>query len=278
VRVDETGQVVDEARRETPPAADLVDVLCELVEQVAGGDDSGASFTVGVGLPGLITPGGVVRASPNLRGARDTPVGPGLRDRLAVPVHVENDATMAAFGEWRAGAARGARDAVMVTLGTGIGGGLVMGGVLQRGAHGFAGEIGHMIVDRDGIECPCGKRGCWERYASGTSLGHSAGAASGEDVIAAARAGDTSARAHVEEFAGWVALGLANLTNLCDPEVIVLGGGVMEAHDVLFDAVRTRFAEALYSPAFRAHPRLEVAHLGHRAGAIGAALMAADLG
>ncbi|MEY2967189.1 MAG: glucokinase, partial [Actinomycetota bacterium] len=184
VCVDETGQVVDEVRRETPPAADLVVALCEMVEQVASGHDGAADVSVGVGLPGLITPDGVVRASPNLRGARDTPVGPGLRERLAVTVHVENDATMAAFGEWRAGAARGARNAVMVTLGTGIGGGLVMGGVLQRGAHGFAGEIGHMIVDRDGIECPCGRRGCWERYASGSSLAHLAGAASGEDVIA----------------------------------------------------------------------------------------------
>lgn len=277
VRVDEAGHVLDEARLETPPAAELVDVLCSLVERVSVGRDSGSDVTVGVGLPGLITPDGVVRASPNLRGARDTPVGPGVRERLGASVHVENDATMAAFGEWRAGAARGARDAVMVTLGTGIGGGLVMGGVLQRGTNGFAGEIGHMIVDRDGIECPCGRRGCWERYASGSSLARAAGVASGEEVVAAARAGDASAVVHLEEFAEWVALGLANLTNLCDPEVIVLGGGVMEARDVLFDTVRARFSEALYSPAFRAHPRLEVAALGHRAGAIGAALMAAEL-
>lgn len=274
VVVDEGGAIVAEARVATPPADRVVEVLCALVDELTHGDVSVGA--VGVGLPGLITPDGVVRASPNLRGARDTPVGPDLRSRLGLPVHVENDATMAAHGEWTAGAARGARDAVVVTLGTGIGGGIVMGGVLQRGAHGFAGEIGHMIVDRDGIECPCGRRGCWERYASGSALAASAGVATGELVVEAARNGDATARRHLEEFARWVALGLANLTNLCDPEVIVLGGGVMEAHDVLFDDVQLGFSEALYSPTLRAHPRLELAELGHRAGAVGAAMMAAQ--
>lgn len=274
VFVDEGGAIIAEARVATPPADRVVEVLCGLVDELVHGDVSVGA--VGVGLPGLITPDGVVRASPNLRGARDTPVGPDLRSRLGLAVHVENDATMAAYGEWTAGAARGARDAVVVTLGTGIGGGIVMGGVLQRGAHGFAGEIGHMIVDRDGIECPCGRRGCWERYASGSALAASAGVASGELVVGAARNGDATARRQLEEFARWVALGLANLTNLCDPEVIVLGGGVMDAHDVLFDDVRLGFSEALYSPTLRAHPRLELAELGHRAGAVGAAMMAAQ--
>lgn len=273
VLVDAVGSVIAEARVPTPPAMGIVDTLCGLVGDLTRGD--AAVTGVGVGLPGLITRDGVVRASPNLRGARDTPVGPGLRSRLGVAVHVENDATMAAYGEWTAGAARGARDAVMVTLGTGIGGGIVMGGVLQRGSHGFAGEIGHMIVDRDGIECPCGLRGCWERYASGSALAAAAGAASGEDIVEAARNGDAVARRHLAEFAGWVALGLANLTNLCDPEVIVLGGGVMDAHDVLFDDVRRCFSDSLYSPTLRSHPRLEVAGLGHRAGAVGAAMMVA---
>ncbi len=273
VLVDDSGAVVAETRVATPPAGEVVGVLCEVVGQLTAGDVTVCG--VGVGLPGLITPDGVVRASPNLRGARDTPVGPDLRSRLGVSVHVENDATMAAHGEWTAGAARGARDAVMVTFGTGIGGGIVMGGVLQRGAHGFAGEIGHMIVDRDGIECPCGRRGCWERYASGSALAARAGAASGEQVVEAARNGDDTARGHLGEFARWIALGLANLTNLCDPEIIVLGGGVMDSHDVLFDDVRRSFSEALYSPTLRAHPRLELAALGHRAGAVGAAMMVA---
>ncbi len=268
VVVDADGLVVAETRRPTPRADDLVDVLCAMVDELGG------ASRLGVGLPGLITPDGVVRASPNLSGARNTPVGPELRARLDVPVHVENDATVAAFAEWQVGAARGARDAVMVTFGTGIGGGLVMGGVLQRGANGFAGEIGHMIVDRGGVECPCGRRGCWERYASGSALAASVGAARGEDVIDAARAGDVGARRAVSDFVGWIALGLASLTNVCDPEVVVLGGGVMDAHDLLLGDVASAFVDVLYSPSMRPHPRLEVAVLGHRAGAIGAALMA----
>lgn len=277
VAVDVDGRILAESRRPTPPAVDVVGVLCDLVDELSNSLNAPVA-TVGVGLPGLITADGVVRASPNLAGARNTPVGPDLRRALSVPVHVENDATMAAFGEWRVGAARGARDAVVVTLGTGIGGGIVMGGQLQRGSHGFAGEIGHMMVDRDGVECPCGRRGCWERYASGSALARIAGAATGEDVVAAARAGDHHAIESIGEFSRWVAAGLASLTNLCDPEVIVLGGGVMESHDVLVERVREEFTAALYSPTLRPHPRLEVAQLGHRAGAVGAALMGREMG
>lgn len=271
VAVDDDGNVLAECRRPTPHADELVGVLASIVDELGG------ATKVGVGVPGLITFDGVVRASPNLRGARDVPVAAGLRAALGVPVHVENDATSAAFGEWRAGAAAGAEDAVMVTLGTGIGGGLVMGGRLQRGAHGFAGEMGHMIVARDGIACPCGLRGCWERYASGSALGDQARGMTGEEVVDAARAGDRAAIERIEEFAGWVALGLASLVNLCDPEVVVLGGGVIGSHDVVMPAVRASFAASLYSPEARPHPRLAAATLGERAGAIGAALLATDM-
>lgn len=272
VAVSEEGSVLDEIRRPTPHADELVDLLVAMFRELDGED------YLGVGVPGLITSEGVVRASPNLRGARDTPVGPGLRHALGVRVHVENDATMAAFGEWRAGAARGADDAVMVTLGTGIGGGIVMGGRLQRGAHGFAGEIGHMVVVRDGLECPCGRRGCWERYASGSALRTLSGGLSGEEVFAALARGDVAAAGVVEEFAGWIALGLANLTNACDPEVIVIGGGVVDSIADVMDLVSRHFAAALYSAEWRAHPDLRAAHLGSRAGAIGCALMGLDPG
>lgn len=271
VVVDDHGRVLAECRKPTPHADELVGVLASIVEELGGASQ------VGIGVPGLITFDGVVRASPNLRGARDVPVAAGLRAALGVAVHVENDATTAAFGEWRAGAAVGADDAVIVTLGTGIGGGLVMGGRLQRGAHGFAGEVGHMIVARDGIACPCGLRGCWERYASGSALGDPARDMSGEQVVQAARAGDPTARARIEEFAGWVALGLASLVNLCDPDVVVLGGGVIGSHDVVMPAVRRAFAASLYSPEARPHPTLAAATLGERAGAIGAALLASDM-
>lgn len=270
VAVDDDGSTLAEIRRPTPHADELVALLVEMFRELGG------EGFLGVGVPGLITADGVVRASPNLRGARDTPVGPELRRVLGVHVHVENDATMAAFGEWQAGAARGASDAVMVTLGTGIGGGLVMGGRLQRGAHGFAGEIGHMVVVRDGLECPCGRRGCWERYASGSALRTLSGGLSGEEVFAAFARGDASAAAVVDEFAGWIALGLANLTNACDPEVIVIGGGVVDSMVGAMDLVARHFTAALYSAEWRAHPALLAAHLGSRAGAIGCALIGRD--
>ena len=268
VAVDDSGAVVAESRRTTPHASELVDVLSAMFGELGG------ETTLGIGLPGLITPEGVVVASPNMRGANNVPVGPGLRERLGVAVHVENDATLAAYGEWKAGAALGAVDAVMVTLGTGIGGGIVMGGELQRGAHGFAGEIGHMMVERDGVPCPCGRRGCWERYASGTALRDLAGGVEGPEVVARFRAGDDDAARTVRTFADWIAVGLASLTNICDPEVIVIGGGVVESFDVVMPLVEECLEQRLYSAQWRPRPRVVTAVLGERAGAIGGALIA----
>lgn len=267
VRVDESGSVVVEVRYPTPPADQLVGVLAQMFSELGG------TTSLGVGVPGLITPDGVIRASPNMPGAFNVSVGPALREMLGIKVHVENDATVAAYAEWKVGAARGANNAVMVTLGTGIGGGIVMGGELQRGANGFAGEIGHMMVERNGLECVCGRHGCWERYASGSALKTLSGGMSGEEVFAAASRGDAHARAVVAEFTDWIAVGLASLTNICDPEVIVIGGGVVQSIIDIMDSVSARFAESLYSPEWRAHPRLVTAALGERAGAIGSALI-----
>lgn len=268
VAIDEQGNILTELRYPTPPATQLVDVLSRMFHELGGQD------TLGVGLPGLITPDGVVKASPNMTDANDVPVGPELRNALNVSVHVENDATAAAFGEWKAGAARLSSNALMVTLGTGIGGGIVMGGRLQRGANGFAGEIGHMMVERNGIKCVCGRVGCWERYASGSALRRMSGGVSGEEVVASALAGDVAARKIVDEFIDWIACGLASLTNICDPQVIVLGGGVMDSLSAFMSHINEAFSQALYSPEMRPHPELCQASLGAHAGAIGAAFMA----
>jgi glucokinase len=270
VLVDENGQVVRDVRYPTPPADELIDLLQSMFIELDG------SASLGIGVPGLITTDGVIKASPNMRGAKNVPVGPELRSRLGVDVHVENDATMAAYGEWKIGAARGAQNAVMVTLGTGIGGGIVMGGELHRGANGFTGEIGHMVVQRDGVECVCGRRGCWERYASGSALKMLSGGMSGEEVFAAHARGDAHAQKVVAEFSDWIAVGLANMTNICDPEVIVIGGGVVQSFGEVIESVRSSFVAALYSSELRAHPRLEIATLGERAGAIGCALIGAE--
>lgn len=270
VVVDGSGNLLSETRYPTPHADDLIALLASMHAELGGGP-------LGVGVPGLITADGVIKASPNMRGAHDITVGPSLRRDLGVHVHVENDATASAFGEWKAGAAHGAQNALIVTLGTGIGGGLVVGGELQRGANGFAGEIGHMVVQSDGVECVCGRRGCWERYASGSALRMLSGGMSGEEVVEGARAGDAHCAGVIDEFARWVAVGLASLTNVLDPETIVIGGGVIDAWDVYEPALRHWMNELLYSPQARPHPVLRPARLGARAGAIGAALLAAHV-
>lgn len=271
VLVDSHGTVLQEVRYPTPHASELIDLLEKMFHELGG------ETTLGIGVPGLITADGVIKASPNMKGAHNIAVGPELRARLGIAVHVENDATVAAFGEWKSGAAMGARDAVMVTLGTGIGGGIVMGGQLQRGANGFAGEIGHMVVERDGVECPCGRRGCWERYASGSALKMLSDGVEGKEVFEKFHAGDPDAIAIVNTFATWIAEGLASLTNICDPEVIVIGGGVIESFASRIDVLEEKFSSSLYSSEMRPHPRLAPAALGERAGAIGAALLVGEL-
>jgi glucokinase len=243
----------------------LADSIVDLVQGL------GAFDSLGVGVPGLITSDGVVRSSPNMPSAIELPLRKQLEARLNKKVWVENDATCGALGEWKHGAAVGARDMWMVTLGTGIGGGLVSGGVLQRGSQGFAGEIGHMVVNPEGPLCPCGKRGCWERYASGSGLAFLGKSDTGESVITAARAGDKAALDVIDRFAYWVALGLANLANITDPDTIVIGGGLSQAADVITSPIGEWFKKLLYAPEHRRHAALRVAKLGEHAGAIGAA-------
>lgn len=267
VVIDEHGVVTRSLRKPTPVVSKLVDLLLEIDEQL------GAHDSLGVGVPGLITPQGVIRASPNLKGVAEFPLRANLESKMSTRVWVDNDATVACLAEWQYGAARGFGDVWMVTLGTGIGGGLVSGGVLQHGAHGYAGEIGHMVVDPDGPACPCGRRGCWERFASGTGLAYLADGESGESVISRAGAGEADALKVIDEYAKWVALGLANLTNMTDPSCIVLGGGLIRSSEILMPVVQRWFAEMLYSAGHRDHPQLRSAELGEQAGAIGAALL-----
>jgi glucokinase len=223
----------------------------------------------------LVTRTGVLRAAPNLIGASEVEVGPRLAAMLGHPVAVDNDATCAILAEWQHGVAKGFDDVVLVTLGTGIGGGLVMDGALQRGANGFAGEVGHMVVQPDGPFCVCGRRGCWERFASGRALQVLAGGRPGEEVVAAARAGDRESIVVIDAFAHWVALGLVNLTNLLDPACIVLGGGLAAAPDIFLPPITREFGNLIYSPENRPTPQLSFAQLGEQAGAIGASLLPA---
>jgi glucokinase len=289
VEVDERGALLRESRMATPPdGSAILDVIAALVIEIAGGDD----VTIGIGIAGLVERSGVLLAAPNLAIREPLDMRAGLRARLGVDVAVDNDATCATVAEWQAGAAVGLDDVVLVTLGTGIGGGVVAGGALQRGTHGFAGELGHMVVDPHGPPCPCGRRGCWERYASGAGLAMLARQAAeagrldevtrragdvdavrGEHVRAAALDGDLDALAVIDEFARWVALGLVNLTNLLDPAMLVLGGGFAATPGLYLPPIERWFGELLYSSDVRPAPLLHFAHLGEHAGAIGAALL-----
>ncbi len=283
VVLDDDGHVLFELRRPTPSGVDglideLVDFAGELARCEGPNEDRSSSSacgydTLGVGVPGLVTREGVLRAAPNLTSAFELRVGPLLSQALGHPVAVDNDATCATLAEWQHGAARGFDDVVLAALGTGIGGGLVTGGRLQRGTNGFAGEIGHMVVQPDGPVCACGRRGCWERFASGRGLQMLAGGRRGEEVVEGARAGDLEMSAVIDVFARWVALGLVNLTNVLDPACIVVGGGLTSAEDVLLGPIAREFAALLYSPEHRPHPVLRFAELGERAGAVGAALL-----
>ncbi len=290
IAIDREGKVVDEQRRPTPDGPEaLLDTITELAQAMRPWG------SIGVGMPGLVTREGVLRAAPNLVGIDDLNVGEMLGLRLDAVVHVDSDATCAGIAEWKLGAGREVDDFVMVTVGTGIGGGIVAGGALIRGSNGFTGEIGHMVVDPNGPPCPCGKRGCWERYASGSGLAWLARQANsgdgvariielasgnaaevqGEHVAAAAREGDAAALAIVDDYGRWIALGLVNLTNILDPSMFVLGGGVAAEADLFMAPIQRWFGELLYAPEHRRHPALEIAQLGERAGAVGAALLAA---
>lgn len=254
----------------------------------------GAVIGIGVGLAGFVDPDGVVRAAPNAGGL----VGQDVRGRLAsatgLPVVIDNDANCMAVAA-HAVLAPHSRQLIAVTFGTGIGGGLVVDGRLVHGARGFAGEPGHMVVDPDGPQCPCGQRGCWERFASGAGLADLArraaeagraptmadavsdpGLLRGEHVTALVAQGDPGALAVFDEYAGWVALGVANLIVLLDPEVVVLGGGLSATGEELLVRVRDHLARRFPAAMTDRDVRIVASPGGPEAGALGAALLAAD--
>jgi len=271
VVVDDSGAepcVVDERRVSTDPRGDAGEAIVELARSFADID------SVGVGIAGLVSRDGTVVVTTHLPGVRDVPLRRQVEGALGIPVAVDNDATCAAVAEWRVGAARGCRDALVVTLGTGIGGGAIVDGRVARGHNGYAAEFGHMVVERNGSRCPCGRRGCWEEYASGGGLSRLAGGIASEQVIEGFVARDEASVRVVGEFADWVAIGLHNLVNIHDPELIVLGGGLGSLPEIV-DVVSRRFAAGEGGHAGRSLPRIAAAQLGHRAGAIGAAFIGA---
>lgn len=295
-----SGEIEASSRLATPVDGDaeaVVEAVLTVSARVAGSASEALALPLGVGIPGMVDRHGVAHFCPHLHGIDGVDIRAEIaRERApAATTVVLNDATAACWGEHRAGAARGFAHVLLVTLGTGIGAGAIVEGRLLEGSHGFAGEMGHMVVDPQGPPCPCGKRGCWERFASGSGLGRLAREAAlagrldavmaaaggdpeavrGEHVTAAALKGDREAVAVMNELAWWLALGLANLANALDPQVVVLGGGLIEAGEVVMGPVRRAFADLAEAPEARG-VEVVAAALGERAGAVGAALIGVE--
>jgi glucokinase len=293
--VDEEGRVAATTRRDTPSTDPerIEEAIADVVRDLATDRDVDA---VGLAAAGLVdAERSTVLFAPNLAWRREA-----LRERVekrcGLPVVVENDANAAAWAEVRFGAGRGADHVVIVTVGTGIGGGIVVNGQLLRGQFGAAAEIGHLTIIPDGRRCGCGLRGCWEQYASGRALVREAhellraspeGAGdlvrlaegrpeniTGEMITQAAAAGDAAALRCFEVVGMWLGRGLSGLAAILDPALFVIGGGVSAAGEVLRAPASTAFAASLTGRGHRPMAEVRIAELGAEAGLVGAADLA----
>ena len=291
------GTLLERVRAETPDRSQTPDVVERvIVDLVSDLVTRHEVHAVGIGAAGFVdASGSSVRFSPHLSW-RDEPLQQAVSARVRLPVVVENDANAAAWAEWRFGAGRDESHLVCITLGTGIGGGLLIDGQLVRGRFGMAGEFGHMQVVPGGHRCECGNRGCWEQYASGNALvregrelasagspmAHALMAAAGDDpkrltgplVTAAARDGDQAAVELLTDVGQWLGVGLAGLAAALDPGMFVIGGGVSDAGELVLAPARDAFRRTLTGRGYRPEARILQAELGPDAGLIGAADLA----
>ncbi|WP_019928309.1 ROK family glucokinase [Nocardia sp. BMG111209] len=292
--IDGAGEVRDTVQAPTPHSERaLEDGLARAVRELRARHAIGA---VGLAVAGFVDETRTsVRFAPHLPW-ENTPVARRLSERLGLPVILEHDANAAMWAEYRFGAAAGARNGVLVAIGTGIGAALLVGGELYRGSYGVAPELGHLQVVPHGRACPCGKRGCWERYCSGTALVDTAiealatdpmrstilarevtrdpGSLTGRRVAGAAQDGDPVALQVLAEFARWLGLGLAAVSDLFDPDLIVIAGGVSSSAALYLDAAREHYATAITGARHRPLARIRTTQLGEAAGMIGAAELA----
>jgi glucokinase len=298
--VDAGGNVIHRARRDTPDRSKspsvvegtIVEVVTELM-QFAGTETVAA---VGIGAAGFVAADrATVVFAPHLSW-RHEPLQAALQKRVAAPIFVDNDANAAVWAEWKFGAAQGQTHVMMITLGTGIGGGILINGQVQRGRFGIAGEFGHMQVVPAGHRCECGNRGCWEQYASGNALVREARSLfsanspiasdlldivggvvdnlTGPLITQAARDGDPTARELLAEIGNWLGVGIANLAAAFDPGMFVIGGGVSAAGELLLAPARETFKRQLAGRGYRPEALIVGARLGNDAGLIGAADLA----
>ena len=264
------------ATRLPRPAEDLEKALADLCRTVA--QDNKVDFAdikyVGIGTPGSVNfTTGFVGFNTNF-GYYDWNLGPDLEALLGCKVYVENDANAAAYGEYIAGGAKGYNDAVVITLGTGIGSGIILGGKILRGFNFAAGEMGHNVIVKDGIQCTCGRRGCWERYAATTALVRAAKEkdpawTDGRAIFAAAEAGNPEVLALLDAWTDEIAQGLAGMVHIFNPQLILIGGGVSAQQALLIDPLAAQVRKSIM-PAFAEGLELKAAALQNDAGLVGA--------
>ena len=292
------GTVLDLIELPTPAASDTAETL-EALRKVIDSlrDRHPAVEAIGAGAAGMVEwPSGHIRWAPN-NAYRQLPLRQLLAQETGLPAVVDNDANVAAWAEARHGAAAGYGHVAVLTVGTGIGAGVVLGGQLQRGHSGLGGEIGHITVAPDGSRCGCGNTGCLEAMASGTALGRAGREAAAADpggilatlaggpdkvtgqvVFNAAQRGDRTARELFGQIGEWLGIGIASVVNLLDIELVVIGGGLVTAGDLLLDPARESFSRFLFGRARRALPEIVPARFGPDAGVVGAAALALDHG
>jgi len=294
--VDEDGGIAAQHRVHTPArdAEATTSAITAVIETLRVDREVEA---VGIGIAGFVDAArSTVYFAPNLLGWRNGPLRQEVEQRVGLPVVVENDANAAAWGEARFGAGREERFIVCVTVGTGVGGGIVVDRQLYRGGYGVGAEIGHIQMVENGRQCGCGQRGCWEQYASGGALVRDARERAaesradaeillglgdgtpegiqGEHVTQAAQQGDPVAKAAFDALGHWLGQGLADLAAVLDPECFVLGGGVSEAGDLVLDPTKAAFEQLLTGRGRRPTAQVVLAQLGNDAGVVGAADLA----
>ncbi|MGH2572929.1 MAG: ROK family protein [Actinomycetota bacterium] len=293
VDVGNEGEILDRRVVDTPAgdAEAATRTIVAVARDLMGGRDG--IRALGVGAAGMVSRDGIVRYAPNVAW-REFPLAERIGRAVGIPALVDNDANVAAWGEFRFGAGRGSAGMLMLTVGTGIGGGIVSDGKLFRGAHGFAGEIGHIIVEPGGPLCGCGNEGCWEQVASGRAIGRLGRRAAmdhpqtlmvelaggdpddvdGLVVTAAAQEGDPVAAHVLAEVGRRLGEGIGGLVNILDPDIVVVGGGVIEAGELILGPARQAFVDSVEAPGHRPEVPIVAAALGNDAGAVGAADLA----
>ncbi|MEV4436842.1 ROK family glucokinase [Streptomyces sp. NPDC049555] len=292
--VDEEGTILATCKVPTPETPEgVIDAIADAVRTVSEGFEVEA---VGIGAAGYVDDKrATVLFAPNINWRHEA-LKDKVEQRVGLPVVVENDANAAAWGEYRFGAGQGHDDVICITLGTGLGGGIIIGNKLRRGRFGVAAEFGHIRVVPDGLLCGCGSQGCWEQYASGRalvryarqraqatpenatvllSLGDgTAEGIQGKHISDAARQGDPVAIDSFRELARWAGAGLADLASLFDPSAFIVGGGVSDEGDLVLDPIRKSFKRWLVGSQWRPHAQVLAAQLGGKAGLVGAADLA----